>query len=296
MFQSLGNLVVGESQIAGHSGTGSGIVFRGAVDERQFAFPRLVGHGLARQFPDVLCNHRVVGGIEHHLGIVEELQFLLAFLVHRSEILLMGRSHVGKHADGGLDDVAQCSHLARHTDARLEESHLRLFVQQPHGERHADLRIVGARRTRHHLFPRQYLEEPFLHDGLAVAARDAHRGYAVFVTMALGQSLQGLDDVGHAQEVAVGITHGIVWRHGLHHEIAHAATVEFADVAVSVVSFRLQCKKQSFLGEAQTTAVGKQETDVTSCVPIAMRPNERSDLFNRIVHLPSFSCKVITKK
>ena len=56
----------------------------------------------------------------------------------------MGGTETGEHADGGLDDVTQGEHLAGLTDAGLEDTHLRLFVQQPHGEGHTNLRVIAA--------------------------------------------------------------------------------------------------------------------------------------------------------
>ena len=59
----------------------------------------------------------------------------------------MGGPQAGEHADGGLYDVAQCIHLAGLADARLEDADLRLLVEQPYGEGHANLRVVAAWRA-----------------------------------------------------------------------------------------------------------------------------------------------------
>ena len=56
----------------------------------------------------------------------------------------MGTAQTCQHADGGLDDIPQCKHLTRLTDAGLEDTNLRLFVEQSHRERHPDLGVVTA--------------------------------------------------------------------------------------------------------------------------------------------------------
>ena len=89
----------------------------------------------------------VVRGIDDGLGVAHQLQFLQAFLFHRAEVLLMGVAKAGQHADGGLDDVVQSHHLAWLTDACLKDAYLGLLVQQPHGEGHANLRVVGTGRA-----------------------------------------------------------------------------------------------------------------------------------------------------
>ena len=61
----------------------------------------------------------------------------------------MGGTNGCQHAYGRLDDVCQSLHLARLADTCLEDSHLGLFVQQPHTQWHANLRIEALGRTRH---------------------------------------------------------------------------------------------------------------------------------------------------
>ena len=89
----------------------------------------------------------IVRTIDHRLCVVHQFEFLHTLLFHRTEVLLMGSTQAGEHADGGLDDVTQGIHLAWLADACLEDTHLRLFVQQPYGEGNTYLRVVAARRT-----------------------------------------------------------------------------------------------------------------------------------------------------
>ena len=96
---------------------------------------------------DTTTHDIIIRTINHRLGVVHQFQFLHTFLLHRTEVLLMGTTQTGKHADGGLDDISQCQHLTRLTDTSLEDTHLRLFIQQPHGERHTNLGVIAARGT-----------------------------------------------------------------------------------------------------------------------------------------------------
>ena len=82
-------------------------------------------------------------------------------------------------------------HLARLTDARLEDGHLGLLAEEPDRQRHAYLRVKGARRAHDLLRRQQQLVEPLLDHRLAIAAGDADHGNRELVAMALGQPLQG---------------------------------------------------------------------------------------------------------
>ena len=57
----------------------------------------------------------------------------------------MSVRQAGKHANGRLNDIVQRHHLARLTDTSLEDAHLSLFVEQPHGEGHTNLRVIATR-------------------------------------------------------------------------------------------------------------------------------------------------------
>ena len=68
---AVGNLLVGESQVASHRSTSSGILFRCAVDEGHLALVWMERHLLAFQHSDVRLYRLVVGIIEHHLSVME---------------------------------------------------------------------------------------------------------------------------------------------------------------------------------------------------------------------------------
>ena len=78
---------------------------------------------------------------------MHQFELLHAFLLHRTEILLMGTTQGGEYTDGRLDDVAQGHHLTGLTDTCLEDTDLCLLVEQPNGERYTDLGVVATRRA-----------------------------------------------------------------------------------------------------------------------------------------------------
>ena len=66
-----------------------------------------------------------------------------------------------------------------------------MFVEQPHAQRHTDLRVIALRRTGDCHGGRQQLTEPLFHHRLSVAARDADDRDIKLITMTLSQPLQG---------------------------------------------------------------------------------------------------------
>ena len=292
-FEEILHLDTPTRQIIHHGSHGPGILLRSLINERQFALPRLVGNRLAFQFADMSGYHRVVRRIEHHLSILEKLQLLLAFLIHRGKILLMRPADIRNHANRRLYDVAQRIHLSRLADTRLEDAHLRLLIKQPNRKRHANLRVIRTWRTGHHQIPRliffrnhtrKHLIQPFLHDGLTVRARDTHDGNTELITMALSQPLQGLLRMEHLQEVPVRILHRIIRWHLLHHEASHSAVIQFIYIPVSIVSFTLQSEEQRFFRKTEAPAVSQQEAHVRGRVAIAVCSDQSSNFLYCVIH------------
>ena len=113
----------------------------------------------------------------------------------------MRPSDVGQDADGRLDDGLQRPHFARLGNACLKDGQLVVFAHLPHGQGHADLRVVAARRADDAPVVAQQLVEPLLHHRLAVAARNAHYRDAELRPVLLGQLLQGLQGRRNKQEI-----------------------------------------------------------------------------------------------
>ena len=160
----------------------------------------------------------------------------------------MGVRQTGQHANGGLYDVVQCHHLARLTDAGLEDAHLRLLIEQPHAEGHTYLRVIRAGRTYNFLRGQQQLVEPLLHHRLAVGARYAHDRDAELVTMTFGQSLQGSQRRRHLQVVGI-VMYGL--RHLLNDKCPHTTLVQLFYITMTVVTLRAQRKEQRLFRETQ---------------------------------------------
>ena len=119
--------------------------------------------------------------------------------------------------------------------------------------------------------------EPLLDDGLAIAARDADDRDVKLLAVAFCQSLQCFQRRWHFEVVGVGL--GRVG-HLADDEVAHSATIELADVAVSVVFLGAYGKKEGFLGEGQRTAVGQQPVDACVGLAYAVSADEGGDCFD----------------
>ena len=63
-----------------------------------------------------LADNLVIAIIDYGLCIMEDDEFLPAFLLHGREVLLIGSTQIGQYGDGWLDDVTQGKQFARHTD------------------------------------------------------------------------------------------------------------------------------------------------------------------------------------
>ena len=193
----------------GNGGTGEGALQRSLVVERQLvAAHHLVAPpayllALVATAADAAAHQVIVGIVDDDLGVLEQRQLLHTLLLQRAEVLLMGGTQRCHHTDGGLDNVAQGLHLARLADTSLKESDLCLLVEQPHRQRHANLRVVALGRACHHHVGRQYLVQPLLDHCLAVAASDAHHGDVELVTVTLGQPLEGSQRRWYDEEIGI---------------------------------------------------------------------------------------------
>ena len=190
-----------------------------------------------------------------------------------------------QHTDGGLDDVVQGCHLPGQADASLKDGNTAALVQQPYRERHTNLRVVAARGTGDAPTP-ENLIQPRLHHGLAIGARDAYHGDVELVTMALRQSLQGYQRVFHQQEVGIDVcvAHGFAPRH---HEVAHAAPIQFVNILVSVAPLCDERKEERLLGKTKRATVCQQKADGRRPATIATRSHQHRNLFYRVIHLLS---------
>ena len=118
----------------------------------------------------------------HFLRVNEEFHLLCAFLLERSEVLVVLVADIGDHAYRRTDDAFEFLHLPRLRDTRFEDRQNRSFdfrlstfdsFQLPHTQRHADLRIIGLRRTDDGVVVFEQLVEPLFDNGLAVGTGDA---------------------------------------------------------------------------------------------------------------------------
>ena len=206
---------------------------------------------IIRIFSHHLGNYLIIAIINHGFSIMEEDELLTALLLQGREVLLMGRTHIGKNSDGRLDDVTESKHLARLTDTRLEDTYLGLLVHQPDRQWHTYLRIVTARAAGNEHAWREQLIEPLLDHRLAVGTRNTHDRDIEFITMTLSQTLKSLQRIDHLQEVSLRIIRSITLRDISYHKVFHTSAIQFRDVVMTIIALRLECKKQSFLWETK---------------------------------------------
>ena len=194
----------------------------------------------------------------------------------------MGRTEVSHHSYRRLDDSLEGIHLAGFTDASLKDTYLGLLLQTPHRQRYSYLGVPRTGRTRDIKVGRQQLVEPLLDNRLSVAARDADHRNIEFLAVALGQPLQGLQGRGHFQ--VVGVRFGILG-HLADYKTTYTASVEFGDIAVTVVLLCPDGKEERGFREHQRTAVGQQPVDVRFSASYSMCTNKGSNGFYGISHI-----------
>ena len=239
---------------------------------------------LESRLRDAPGGQLVVHAIHDDTGFVEQSQFLPALFFHRGKVFLMRVAQVCQHADCRLDDFLQCQHLTRAADSRLEEAHLRVFLQKPDAQGYAYLRIVAPWAPDNDLVRGNQLIEPFLHNGLSVAARDTYNRDVILITMTFGQALQGLAGADHFQEIGLRVIHFIRKRNLFYDKVPHSAPIKVGYIIMSVIAFRLQCEKQSLFRETQRAAVRQQKGYVGVSMSKTTRTDERGNLFNSICH------------
>ena len=178
--------------------------------------------------------HRVVR-MDPHLRTAEQLQLLgrLRIAAHSLEPFVVRAAQVGEHTDRRPDHRFQLLHLARLADARFEDGQGVLRAHLQHAQRHAHLAVPAARAAYDVFLAVQHLEQPFLHDGLAVAAGDPDNGDSELAAVPSGDLLQcreRIRDTDHGKPLE--FRHAIVLYDG-HPE---AALHQLRDVVVAIVS------------------------------------------------------------
>ena len=219
---------------------------------------------------------------------MEKGQFFLAFGFQRGEILLMCHTQRGEDAYRRLDNIAQSCHLTRLTDTGLEHSHLRILVHQPHRQRHANLRVVGARRSGYGHLRRQQLINPLLHDGLSVGAGYADDRNIELVAVALRQPLQSLARTHDLQEVRLRELFLPVFRHILYHKVTYSTPIQVRNIVKPIVASGLQSEEKRFFRKAKRAAICQHKAYLRIAVAIASCSDECRYFLNTITHTLHF--------
>ena len=216
----------------------------------------------------------VVGGIDKHLAVSEELQFLGHLLLAGEEILVVSLTDIGEDTNGGLDDFLQFIHLAGLGDTSLENRHVMLGAELPDGEGDTNLRVIAAGARHDTVVGRQKLLNPVLDDGLAIASCDAHHRNAELAAMIGGEALESLENVVDMPHVGLGQREIAVDRHN---EVAHTLLIEALGIAGATVALGGNGKEKGADSLGERAAVGKQmkDTVIRTAQLCVDTPNDR---------------------
>ena len=99
--------------------------------------------------------------------------------------------------------------------------------------------------------------------------------------MSLGQSLQGLQRIGHHEERSLGI---VARRYRRHDKGANATTVQLGDIVTSVATRGLQSKEKGRFGKTETATVCEQPVHLLLSVPHTMGAHKGCYGFQCICH------------
>ncbi len=166
--------------------------------------------------------------------MLQEVELLAGLLAQIAEILVMRMAQIGDDADGGADDTLQPHHLPGLGDACLKQGQSMLGAKFPNRKRHAHLRVVALRASHNVHIGREQLMQPFLDDGLAIAACDAHHGDIGGRTLGCSNALQGSERIVHRKEDGIRAAVGMEILE--HHKSADALGIQFLYEAMSMAS------------------------------------------------------------
>ena len=186
---------------------------------------------------------------------------------------------VGQDTDGRLDDGAQGFHLTHFGDTGFEDAQLGVLVHEPYGERHTDLGVIASWRTGNDTVRTEQLVQPFFDDRFSITSRDADDRHLKLFPVLGSQALQTFQWVGYNQKIGI-LVGGSRLRYFIHDEIAYSLLVKVWDVFMSVVTFCLQGKKQSFFRKTQRPAVCKYPVNGGGGVSFAFSPQDGGYFFN----------------
>src|SRR3712207_971773 len=151
----------------------------------------------------------------------------------------MGTAYVCKHAYRGLNKFLQRGHFPGLADSGLEDTYLCIFFQKSNAQRQTYLRIIAARAAGNEHVRRYQLIEPFLYNGLSIAAGNTYYGDVILITVALCQALQRFERTYHFQEIGFLKIGFIILRNPFHNKVPHTAAIKVGYIMMSIIAFRL---------------------------------------------------------
>lgn len=119
---------------------------------------------------DTTAYHIIVTIVYHYITVFKQLEFLHTFVLHRCKVLLMSTTDIGNYPNRRAYDRFKFLHLSHFGNTGFEYSNLCIFIQQPHGKRHTNLRVITPWRACHNLIRTDNMIEPLFNHSLAIAS------------------------------------------------------------------------------------------------------------------------------
>ena len=136
-------------------------------------------------------NLVLIEAADQFTAMAEEQEFFFDLAPARRETLVVRTAYIGEQAVGAVDDGGQMRHFSHRGNAGLEQAEFVFGFHLPKRKRNARLRVEAFGAAHDPVVVLQQLEQPFLDDGLAVAARDPHDRIIEAVPVMARQALQG---------------------------------------------------------------------------------------------------------
>ena len=216
---------------------------------------------------------------DHRVAVCKQFHLLATFYFVAHEVLLMGGSQIGHHANGRLDDTFQPFHLP----GSGNDGQIVVLAHHPHTQWHTHLTVIASGRPTHVKVRCKQLIKPLLYCGFSVRTRNGDNGNVELAAMVGCEHLQCLQWGFDNKEIGFQAYNGL-----LHHKIPHSSPVEFFHILVPVVLLCFQSKKERFLRETQASAVNQQPVNLRLGRSLPLCANHLRNFINAIHLRPYF--------
>lgn len=222
------------------------------------------------QTDNAVENGAVVSVENHIFAMARQSHLFSTFLFDGCESFAVFVADVGEYRDCRSDNLFKSRHFVGAGDAGLDDGQVGIVVDVPYRQWNADLRIVAPRAAHNIVVVAEQLVEPFFDNGFPSAACNSyHRNVeapAVVCRKALERSGRILDKY----EICVVLQ--CIFRDVVDYEVAHAFFLQLPDVAMPVVAFRRDGKKQRAFGVGECARVCEKDIDGVGCHFVVVDP------------------------